>query len=122
MAQFRGGVARQDPAQADNRRWAVAQQGNAPLGPPANHPDDGHAELCPDLHTLHDLWDEHKFGVGGHKPASQFTGQEHGGHGVNKKKQRCCCRKGTWKLMERLICEGDTVDSAVAKIKVACGQ
>ena len=119
---IQGGFARQDPVQASNRRRAVAQQGNAPLGPPANRPDDGHAELCPNLHTLHDLWDEYKFGIGGRKPASQFTSQECGEHGVNKKKQRCYRRKRIWDLMDRLTREGDTVDLGIAKIKVACGQ
>jgi len=90
---IQGGFARQDPVQASNWRRDVAQQGNAQHGTLDNHPDDGHAELCPNLHTLNDLWDEHKFGFGGRKPASQFTSQERGGHGVNKKKQRCCCRK-----------------------------
>ena len=116
------GFARQDPVQAGNRRWAVAQQGNAPLGPPAVRPDDGHTKLCPDLHTLHDLWDECKFGIGGRKAASQFIGQEHGGHGVNEKMQRCCHGKRMFDLMERLVREGGTVDSAIAKIKVAHGQ
>jgi len=117
-----GGFAWQDPVQASNRRRAITQQGNAHHGTPANRPDDGHAELCPNLHTLHDLWDEYKFGIGGRKPASQFTSQECGEHGVNKKKQRCYRRKRIWDLMDRLTREGDTVDLAIAKIKVACGQ
>jgi len=77
---------------------------------------------CPNLHTLHDLWGECKFGIGGRKAASQFIGQEHSGHGVNEKVQRCCHRKRMFDLMERLVHEGGAVDSAIAKIKVAHGQ
>ena len=114
---IQGGFARQDPVQAGNRRRAVAQNRNAP-----NRPDDGNAELCPNLHTLQDLWDEYKFGIGGRKPASQFTSQERGGYGVNKKKQRYSRRKRIWDIMERLIREGDTVDRAIIKIKRAYGE
>ena len=59
------------------------------------------------------------FGMSGRKPTSQFTSQERGGHGVNKKKQRCCHWKHMWDVMDRLIREGDTVDSAIANIKAA---
>jgi len=80
---IQGGFARQDPLQASNRRRAIAQQENHP----PNTPDDRNDELCPNLHTPQDLWEEWKFGIGGRKPASWFASQEHGGHGSKGKKQ-----------------------------------
>jgi len=79
------GFAQQDPVQASNRRRALAQQENRP----PNAPDDRNAELCPNLHTLQDPWEEWKFGVGGCNSASRFTGLERSGHGMKGKKQRC---------------------------------
>jgi len=80
---IQGGFARQDPAQGGNRRRAVAQQENRP----PNTPDARNAKLCPNLHTLQDLWEEWEFGVGGHKPASRFDSQERSGQGSKGKKQ-----------------------------------
>ena len=113
-----GGFARQDPVQASHRR---RHQGQTEAAPP-NAPDDSNAELCPNLHTLEDLWEEWKFGVGTRKAASQFTPQERGGYGVNKKKQRYSRRKRIWDIMERLVREGDTPQQAIRKIKVAYGE
>jgi len=115
---IQGGFARQDPVQASNRRRAVAQQENRP----PNTPDDRNAELCPNLHTLQDLWEEWKFGIGGRKPASRFNSQERGGYGSKGKKQRYSRRKRVWDLMDRLVREGDTPAEAIRKIKLAYGE
>jgi len=80
------------------------------------------AELFPNLHTPQDLWEEWKFDVGGCKPASCFNSQERGGCGSKGKKQRCSTRKRVWDLVDGLVCEGDTPDEAMRKIKVACGE
>jgi len=53
-ASIQGGVGRQDPVQVSNRRRLVGQQENRL----PNAPDDHNAKLCPNLHTLQDLWEE----------------------------------------------------------------
>lgn len=112
---IQGGFARQDPVQASHRRRHQAQTAanneNAP-----NTPDDQNAELCPNLHTLEDLWEEYKFGIGGRKPASQFTQQERGGYGSNKKKQRYCRRNRIWKIMDPASLEDFTFHFASSKL------
>jgi len=113
-----GGFALQDPVQASNGRRVVAQQENRP----PNAPDDRNAKLCPNLHTLQDLWEEWKFGVGGHKPASRFDSQERGGHGSKGKKQQCSRQKRVWGPMDRLVREGDAPAEATRKIKMTCGE
>jgi len=51
---------------------------------------DGAAELTPNLHTLEDLWNEWKFGLGGGKAAQHFAARERGGHGHRGKKMKHC--------------------------------
>ena len=50
---IQGGLARQDPVQAGNRRRAGAQLEDLP----PTQPEDGTAELCPNIRNLAELWD-----------------------------------------------------------------
>ena len=54
---------------------------------------------CP--RTLHDLWDEYIVGIGGAKPAKDYTAQERG-----KFKYKYYRRKIVWDLLSRLAATG----------------
>ena len=64
---------------------------------------------CP--RTLHDLWVEYQFGLGGRKAAKEFTPSERGA--VKYKYHR---RKVVWDMVAELIRSGYTADSACDKI------
>ena len=64
---------------------------------------------CPrDLYTL---WQEYEFGIGGRKPARQFTPQERGKVKVQYSRRKCA-----WNVIERLIRSGYTAQTACDKI------
>ena len=98
-------------------RQQVAQAEN--LQPGAR---DGAAELTPNLHTLEDLWNEWKFGLGGRKAAQQFTPTERGGHGHRGKKMKYCRRKKIWSLQQKLVDEGRSPAEANHEIREAYGR
>lgn len=64
---------------------------------------------CP--RTLELLWDEYQNGIGGRKPAREFTRSERG-----KVKFKYSRRLLFWKCMERLLNRGNTVSTAIRKI------
>ena len=109
-----GGFARQDPQQANNRRRAGAEneetRGGGLLA----------ATLAPTPRFLSDLWDEYQFGLGGRKPARDFTATESGNsnQGIKQKYYR---RKFVWLTIEKLIERGESKDSAIHKIRTAYG-
>ena len=73
---------------------------------------------CPK--TLFVLWDEWVNGIGGSKPARDFTRCE---RGLKQNKFKYCNRLIIWKCMERLISRGgNTVSVAVRKIKSVYGK
>jgi hypothetical protein len=81
----------------------------APLGtaPPVEPLATLHS--CP--RTLELLWDEYQNGIGGRKPAREFTRSERG-----KVKFKYSRRLLFWKCMERLLNRGNTVSTAIRKI------
>ena len=70
---------------------------------------------CP--RTLAVLWDEYQNGIGGNKPARMFTRRERGG----RVKFRYSRRKVFWDCMSRLLSRGNTIATAIAKIKGVYG-
>ena len=66
---------------------------------PARANDLANLTACP--RTLYDLWDEYTVGIGGSKPAKDFTAQERG-----RCKYKYYCRKILWDLISRLIGSG----------------
>ena len=111
---IQGALARQDPQQQARRRQAtdperqVEQEGTLP------------ATLSPTPRTLAELWEEYQFGIGGRKPAKDWTATERGNriHGIKQKYYR---RKFVWWTMEELIRRGDTRNTAINKIRTAYG-
>ena len=110
---IQGAVARQDPQQGARRRQATdpeqqEEEGTLP------------ATLAKTPRTLAQLWEEYQFGIGGRKPAKDFTREERGRriHGTKQKYYR---RKFVWWTVEELIRRGDTRNSAINKIRSAFG-
>lgn len=77
------------------------------------------ASLSPSPPTLHDLWLEWQFGIGGRKPARLFTSRE---SGVTRHKSTFSRRKAFWELMEHLIRSGYTYHDACARIYQVYGE
>ena len=69
--------------------------------------------LSPNPTNLYVLWLEYKKGIGGRKPARQFTREE---RGHKKVKYTYCNRKKVWDLIDRLVWAGYTSDVAIDKI------
>ena len=77
------------------------------------------AELSPTPKTLYDLWEEWTKGIGGRKPACQFTPQERGKKEV---KHKFCRRKIVWARISLLVNAGYSAQVACDKIYDAYGQ
>lgn len=69
------------------------------------------ATLSPHPRSLHQLWAEYMFGIGGRKPAKDFTTAERG-----RCKYKYCRRKIVWDCISRLIRSGYTDDVAIDRI------
>ena len=59
-----------------------------------------HESLSPCPRSLYDLWTEYMHGIGGRKPASQFSHGERG-----KSKHKYFCRNVVWKMVQKLVSE-----------------
>ena len=74
------------------------------------------SSLSPCPRTLYDLWTEFMLGLGGRKPASQFTQVERG-----RVKHKYFRRNVIWKMVQRLVRMGLTSDSAIDRIYTVYG-
>ena len=95
--------------------------GGIPAGQAGNPNPDGPVPLRPATlsdapSTIHDLWAEYQFGIGGRKPAKLFTGPERG-----RVKSQYSRRKKVWKIIVDLVNAGFDHDVACDKIYQACG-
>jgi Transcriptional activator of glycolytic enzymes len=109
-----GALVRQDPQQRARRQQAedpervIEEEGTAP------------ATLAPQPRTLQDCWMEYQHGIGGRKPAKDFTAAERGNR-MNGIKQKYYRRKFIWLTIEKLMERGDTRQQAIKKIRDAYG-
>ena len=71
----------------------------------------GGGTLSPLPRTLYDLWAEHQTGIGGRKPACEFTAQERGAD-----KYRYYRRKHVWDIVTNLVNAGVQARVAVDRI------
>jgi hypothetical protein len=69
--------------------------------------------LSPGPKTLHILWEEWENGIGGRKPASQFTEHE---SGQRRTKSTFSRRKAFWNLVCHLIRRGHSADDSINRI------
>ena len=83
-------------------------------GPP---PQQRRADLSTCPRTLPDLWQEYTMGIGGRKPARDFTTSERGAV-----KFKYCRRKVFWDCVSRHVNAGFTSDTAIDKIKSVYGE
>ena len=67
---------------------------------------------------MYTLWDEYINGIGGRKPARQFTREERGAKGV---KQSFYFRKPFWMCMQKLVDKGATESVAFSRIQQVYG-
>ena len=104
------------PGRAINRartdRGTVIRVGTA-ASAAAQSGDSRPATLCRNPRTLSILWSEYLNGIGGRKPAQQFTREERGVRGV---KQNYHFRKPFWRCMQRLVDKGCTEAVAIGRI------
>ena len=102
------------PARRINRAAAGGggdvAQGNVPAPPPVVG-DAGIVELSKSPKHLAELWYEFTVGLGGRKPARDFTYQERGAS-----KSRYSRRKLVWDLIQGLILQGHSHTAAINKI------
>ena len=96
-------------AMAPARILAAGQHAAAPAGQGANVVGGG--TLSPLPRTLYDLWVEHQTGIGGRKPACEFTAQERGAD-----KYRFFRRKHVWDIITNLVNAGVQARVAVDRI------
>ena len=75
------------------------------------------AKLCSRPQNLYVVWEEYITGIGGNKPAKQFTSTERGAvkHVYSK-------RKGFWDLVQRMVNNGYTAQVSVDRIYAVYGQ
>jgi len=62
--------------------------------------------------TLHALWHEFELGIGGQKPACDFTASEQGG----KNKHSFYCQRVVWDAVDTLVCAGWSANAACDRI------
>jgi hypothetical protein len=103
------------PARPINRTGATQDGDNEP-------PTEGGAvpyvsTLSPTPRTLFDLWTEYEYGIGGRKPAKDFTAAERG-----KVKYNYHRRKVVWDAIAALVRAGHTADVAIDRIYEIYGQ
>jgi len=76
------------------------------------------ATLSPMPKTIHDLWNEYEFGIGGRKAARDFTPTERGG----KNKHSYYRRKVVWDCVSTLVLAGWTANAACDRIYETYGR
>ena len=122
---IRSGLARQDPErQAEVQRYNQEDHGrHNDLLYPTNYTRRARQwpKLAPNIRDLMVLWNEWEYGVGGRKPAKDWTAQERGGGGDKKVKQMYHRRKNIWRIQLLLINKGRSIQSANALIERTYG-
>jgi Transcriptional activator of glycolytic enzymes len=108
-------LARQDPQQQARR-----QQAEDPEQQVQEEGDGRPATLAKQPRTIQELWTEYQFGIGGRKPAKDFSSTERGNmqFGIKQKYYR---RKMIWWTVEELMKRGDSRQNAIKKIREAYG-
>jgi hypothetical protein len=73
--------------------------------------EEGRAELCPRPKSLHELWTEYMFGIGGRKAAKDFTPVERG-----RCRNKYCRPKLVWDCIKPHVHCGYTSNAAIERI------
>ncbi|KAG9407882.1 hypothetical protein AC1031_021123 [Aphanomyces cochlioides] len=72
--------------------------------------------LCKKPRDLYELWHEYEFGIGGNKPAKDFTAKERG-----ETKWTYCTRLVFWNLIKAMVNRNHTNDTAIDAVYIAYG-
>jgi len=67
--------------------------------------------------SVHQLWQEYQFGIGGRKPARTFSAVERG-----RVKVKYCRRNIIWKAIDRMVRSGSTAQVAIDRIYASYGE
>jgi hypothetical protein len=117
-----GGFVRQQPGRQDEVRRATAEEHRHPMQRQRNDAIGRRQQLpslCPNLNSLRSLWTEYEFGIGGRKPAKDWTTFERGN---KKQKQTYYRRNCIWKLQIHLINKGHRIEAANRIISTTYGE
>ena len=95
---------------------AAATAADAPPAA-AGESDLGFIELCPNPKSLADLWSEYTHGIGGRKPARDFTPSERG-----RCKFKYSRRKCVWDCIAMHVNAGYSAEACIAKIYQVYGE
>lgn len=111
---IQGGLALQ-ANQGANRQIAANQhlaniQGDAP----------GSATLSRNPKSLREVWEEYVHGIGGRKPAREFTSRERN-NTMGGIKQKYYRRRIIWTTIDGMVRAGHTADAAIHAIRQAYG-
>ena len=90
---------------------AAAANNQQPAAAPVANNYGGGGTLSPTPRTLYDLWVEYQTGIGGRKPARDFTAQERG-----RDKYRFYRRKHVWDIVVNLVNAGVQARVAIDRI------
>ncbi|KAG7340248.1 hypothetical protein IV203_023791 [Nitzschia inconspicua] len=114
------GLARQQQhLQAQQERLAAeeeeeqAPEAGGPIGAPT---------LAPNLKTLQEMWREWQFGIGGRKPAKDFTPPQERGNPTGCIKQTYYRRKCVWLILRHLNDNDHNISGAINIMKETYGQ
>lgn len=75
--------------------------------------------LCKNVNNLTSLWSEYEMGIGGRKPAKDWTAVERGN---KRQKQTYYRRNCIWKIQRYLISKGHNIQAANALIRRTYGE
>ena len=115
---IQGGLVRQNP----DRQAAVRRYNNEPRAQetaPLRGRTTAWPTLSPNISCLMSLWTEYEFGIGGRKPAKNWTPSERGNP---KQKQTYYRRNCVWKVQRHLINKGHRIEAANAIIRSTYGE
>ena len=115
---IQGAIARQDPVQAQERRAAADQQRQGigmDIGEVADYPT-----LSPAPRTLHELYTEWQYGIGGRKAARLWNAKERAQR-IGGIKQKFYRRHVVWKIINALMNKGCDAHEAIHMVKEAYG-
>ena len=98
-------------APARRREQEPTSEGDSAPNAPADHVVGANAVLSPLPRSLYDLWNEYQFGIGGRKPAKDFTPNERG-----RVKHNYARRKVVWEKVDELVRRGYTAEVAIDRI------
>ena len=114
---IQSGLARQHPVRRSELRRVADEE--AVHGQVGYNPNRRWPTLCKNINSLVSLWSEYEMGIGGRKPAKDWTAVERGN---KRQKQTYYRRNCIWKIQLHLINKGHNLQAANALIRQTYGE